>query len=168
MKHTAEDFARAEFARSANGKHKAMRREGVKTDEPWYYLTGNTIHRKDDEQMAHEGWTPVTTEQKGPSYVRLIAGPQDLSSFAAANDLRHDWHEPDERGIGARIIGKRLDNAMGSTARHEHADWGGEFNVVLTRVRYDDEVNEWSQKDLAVVNLVTLLSWAAEHGECQR
>lgn len=167
MKYTAEDFAQAEFARAVGGL-RAVRQNNVGSDEPWLYLTGNTIHRKSDEQMAHGGWTPVTTEQKSPSYVRLIASPQDLSSFAAANGLRPDWHEPDERGIGARIIGRHLDNAMGSTIRHEHSDWGGEFNVVLTRVKYDDEVSEWSQKDLAVVNLADLLSWAAQGGEVQR
>lgn len=164
MKHTAQDFARAEFARHTDGR-KAMRREGVSTDQPWLYLVGNAHHRRDDEQMADEGWEPVKTADPESALPARIASPQDLAEFASTHGLRHDWHEPDESNINARIIGTHLDNAMGSTTRFEHADWGGEFNVVLTRM---DETDRALQEDLAVVNLATLLSWAAQYGESQR
>jgi hypothetical protein len=29
------------------------------------------------------------------------------------NNIRTDWHEPDEQGIGAIVTGVRLDNSMG-------------------------------------------------------
>ena len=117
--------------------------------------------------MMEEGWELVQTVDPEPVAERM-RDPHDLTEFADKYGLREDWHEPDEKSISARIIGRHLDNAMGSTTRHEHADWGGEFNVVLTFVEYDEESNEHTSRDLAVVNLATLLSWAAQHGECQR
>lgn len=167
MKHTAQDFAQAEFARSTKNKNaKAMRRFGVNTDRPWVFMTSAGHSTLSDQEMANGPWTPVSTaDPEEPRVPSRIPDPQALASFASAHGLRHDWHEPDESNISARIIGKHLDNAMGSTTRHEHADWGGEFNVVLTRM---DEEEREIQEDLAVVNLATLLSWAAEHGRCQR
>lgn len=166
MKHTTQDFAQAEFARAVDGL-RAVRRSDVRSDEPWFYLTGNTIHRKSDEQMARGAWTPVIEPQREPKEPELLRlqNPQALAGFATLYGLRHDWHEPDESNISARIIGKHLDNAMGSTTRHEHAEWGGEFNVVLTRM---DDTDREIQEDLAVVNLATLLSWAAQRGGAQR
>ena len=166
MKHSAQDFAQAEFARHRDGR-KAMRRVEVDTDRPWLYLVGPRHHRKSDQEMADKGWEPVQTVEKDVP-VPMIREPYDLEMFRKRHGLRDNWHEPDERGISARIIGRHLDNAMGSTTRHEHADWGGEFNVVLTSVEYDEESNEHTSRDLAVVNLATLLSWAAQYGEDQR
>lgn len=166
MKHTAQAFAQAEFARHRDGT-KAMRREGVSTDQPWLYLVGNAHHRRSDQEMADGGgWEPVQTVDPEP-VVEQIRDPHDLEVFRERHNLRPDWHEPDEQGIGARIIGRHLDNAMGSTTRHEHAEWGGEFNVVLTFVEYNEESNEAPPRDLAVVNLATLLSWAAQYGKVQ-
>lgn len=166
MKHSARDFAQAEFARHTDGR-KAMRRKDVTTDQPWLYLVGQAHHRRSDQEMADEGWELVQTVE-GDVPVPMIREPYDLMMFRDEHGLRVDWHEPDEKNISARIIGRHLDNAMGSTTRHEHADWGGEFNVVLTFVEYDEESNEHTSRDLAVVNLATLLSWAAQYGEAQR
>lgn len=164
MKHSARDFARAEFARHPQRFNKAMRREDVNTDQPWLYLVGNAFHRRSDAEMADEGWEPIQTTSD-PVPVPMIREPYDLMMFRNQHGVREDWHEPDNQNISARIIGRHLDNAMGSTTRHEHTDWGGEFNVVLTRM---DETDREIQEDLAVVNLATLLSWAAQYGEAQR
>ena len=63
MKHSAQDFARAEFARHTDGR-KAMRRKDVNTDQPWIYLVGNAHHRRSDAEMVEEGWEPVQTVGK--------------------------------------------------------------------------------------------------------
>lgn len=89
-----------------------------------------------------------------------------LFEFAADHGLRPDWHEPDEQGINARIVGTHLDNAMGSTMetipRDDPSNPHGEFNVVLRRSVIDDETWAETFEDIAVVNLATLLAWAAE------
>lgn len=77
--------------------------------------------------------------------MRNIQNLADLARWANDHGLRADWHEPDEQGVSARVVGDHLDNAMGSTIEHNV----GELNVVLTVNGRDD----------AVVNLATLLSW---------
>lgn len=163
MTHSARDFMQAEFARHPKG-NKAFRRTGVITGHHWIAMDLHKTRRLTDQEMADEGWEPVQTVND-PVPVPMIREPYDLMMFRNQHGVRGDWHEPDNQNIGARIIGTHLDNAMGSTTRHEHADWGGEFNVVLTRM---DETDRALQEDLAVVNLATLLSWAAQYGEAQR
>lgn len=79
-----------------------------------------------------------------------INEPGDLALFADQHRLRPDWHEPDEQEVSARVVGDHLDNAMGPTVDHNC----GELNVVLIK----------EGKDVAVVNLATLLAWATERG----
>lgn len=84
-----------------------------------------------------------------------INSPEELAVFANEHNLRHDWHEPDEQGIGAFVAGTVLDNAMGS---HEpRYDNGGELNVIIVG---------WDKNELlrpvAVVNLASLLAWASQ------
>lgn len=82
-----------------------------------------------------------------------------LAEFAQKHGLRPDWHEPDEQGVGARVIGTHLDNAFGATAGRRLAIDGHdftEFNVVLTV-----EDDEGDPQDAAVVNLASLLAIAA-------
>lgn len=94
-------------------------------------------------QFAMEnGFTPAPT-------IRGIHTFRDLSELAAELGVRDNWHEPDEQGVSARIIGTHLDNAMGSTTRG--IGDAGEFNVVIMK----------DAQDVAVINLATLLSWGA-------
>ena len=83
-----------------------------------------------------------------------------LAQFAAEHGLRPDWHEPDEQGVGARIIGTHLDNAFGAMAGRSISPFDGrefgEFNIVLTV-----EDDEGVPQDAAVVNLASLLAIAA-------
>lgn len=82
-----------------------------------------------------------------------------LKAFARDQGLSGDWHEPDECGVNARIIGTHLDNAMGSQAGRRVSEEGHdftEFNIVLT---LKDEGAE--PRDAGVINLATLLSLAA-------
>lgn len=85
-------------------------------------------------------------------------GGQALAEFARRYGMRPDWHEPDEQGVGARVIGTHLDNAFGAEAgRRVHSGHDfTEFNVVLT---VEDE--DGNPQDRGVVNLATLLSIAA-------
>jgi hypothetical protein len=84
-----------------------------------------------------------------------VVGIQTFGDMARlAHDLRvrPDWHEPDEQGVDARIIGHSLDNAMGSTVREiGENNEAGEFNVIITR----------EGVDVAVINLANLLAWAS-------
>ena len=41
--------------------------------------------------------------------------PQGRSLFRKDNDLRIDWHEPDNQDVSAFIIGNNFDNAMGES-----------------------------------------------------
>lgn len=93
-----------------------------------------------------------------------IDNHEDLRAFAANNRLRPDWHEPDEVGINARIVGDHLDNAFGSKVepictRSDGSEMA-EFNVVLVRETLGVD-NEEVKEDIAVVNLATLLAIAA-------
>lgn len=87
-----------------------------------------------------------------------------LVDFANEHGLREDWHEPDEQGIDARIIGTHLDNAFGST-ESAYVDNGydySEFNVILFRREWDEEGGEYiNAENLAVVNLATLFAFAS-------
>lgn len=83
-----------------------------------------------------------------------------VAEFAREHGLRPDWHEPDEQGVGARIIGTHLDNAFGAMAGRSVSPLDGrdfsEFNVILTV-----EDDEGVPRDAAVVNLASLLAIAA-------
>lgn len=93
--------------------------------------------------------TDMTTS---PNQITLINNVTELRAFHAKHKLRDDWHEPEEQGVSAFIIGNHLDNAMGSSATENC----GEFNIILTAEAENDDV-EGTQ---VVINLATLLSWA--------
>ena len=89
----------------------------------------------------------------------MIDNGRLLSEFAQKHGLRPDWHEPDEQGVGARVIGTHLDHALGATAGRRVGMDGhdfSEFNVILTV-----EDDEGVPQDAAVVNLASLLAIAA-------
>ena len=100
-----------------------------------------------------------------------INTPTELALFARQHGLLTDWHEPDEQDIDARIRGGHLDNAMGTTLDDiGENNFAGEYQVILTehthKYVYEDGVEKRVLgKDLAVINLATLLSWAAQKGE---
>lgn len=83
--------------------------------------------------------------------IRELRTKEDLQDFAREYKVPGDWHEPDNSGINARLIGTHLDNAMGDTVKLEHETYG-EYNVVLT---YEDE-------DVAVINLANLFRYATQ------
>jgi hypothetical protein len=95
---------------------------------------------------------------------RRIRSKRELEQLASELGLRHDWHEPDERGITAVVKGESFDNAgfWGSsqpfkTAPHTlHGSPGEELYVQL---RYRSESGE---TPFAEINLATLLAWASE------
>lgn len=83
-----------------------------------------------------------------------IESPQELAAFQAAAGLRTDWHEPDDQGVTARVIGEVFDNAGGPVAR-EHD--GGELYVVLRRTTLVDGAEVSTE---VAVNLADLCAWA--------
>lgn len=84
---------------------------------------------------------------------------QRIADFAQEHGLNPGWHEPDNSGVGARVIGNHLDNAFGAQAgrsvSHDGQDFT-EFNVVLTV-----EDSKGVPQDAAVINLASLLAIAA-------
>ena len=75
-----------------------------------------------------------------------------LRKFASNHGLRSDWHEPDEQGVTARVVGDHLDNAYGNEIRATAVEQGfQEFVVVL----------EQENGDCLKINLATLLALAA-------
>ena len=79
-------------------------------------------------------------------YRTLEEAKADLQEFQRKFGLRRDWHEPDEQGISAKVIGKQLDNAFGETIDFPNR----ECVVVL----YHDK------KEVGRINLATLLAVA--------
>lgn len=116
-------------------------------------------------QDAEEAAGPVDSEETRAVPAldwengELAADGRLLSEFAQAHGLRPDWHEPDNSGVGARVIGTHLNNAFGAMAGRQVSSDGhdfGEFNVILTV-----EDDEGVPRDAAVVNLASLLAIAA-------
>jgi hypothetical protein len=87
-----------------------------------------------------------------------INDPAELEAFRTAYGLRTDWHEPDNNGITAYVIGDHLDNAMGPTVERGF----GELNVVLVHEQTYNDVQGSVFLPIAVVNLATLLGWATD------
>lgn len=77
--------------------------------------------------------------------MQIISTKADLRALAARLGVRHDWHEPDEQDVTARVEGNKLDNAGGPAGAKS------EMHVILT---HDGE-------DVASINLASLLGWAA-------
>lgn len=50
-------------------------------------------------------------------YDYLEARQKMLARFATRKKLRIDWHEPDEDGVTAVVMGKSFDNAFGDDGR---------------------------------------------------
>jgi hypothetical protein len=104
-----------------------------------------------------------------------IDSREELAEFAKRHGLRANWHEPDEQGVSARVVGTNLDNAFGShghdfdNAMYTGAEpsstfsnlfTGHELRVVLEVEGYDD--GEAFTEEKAVINLASLLAWAAD------
>lgn len=95
------------------------------------------------------------------STTQYLTDPAQLAAFADVHDLRADWHEPDEQGIVARVVGSRLDNAFGPRSApgmplvDAEVDGVSELRVVLEHVVYEHQ-----HECRVVVNLADLLSWA--------
>lgn len=109
----------------------------------WTILaTGKESHGYGDR------WPEVHPAQPyaGDAHLVKINTPAEMRYTALFLGVQPNWHEPDEQGVSARIIGDQLDNAMGSTLNPTTT----EINIVLTR----------NGQDVAVVNLATLLAFA--------
>lgn len=67
-------------------------------------------------------------------------------------DCRYDMHEPDEQGLKARVVGNKLDNAMGNHIGLKAMEQGWqEFVVILEK---DNEIE--------IFNLATLIALARQ------
>ena len=90
--------------------------------------------------------------------IHTIETQTQLRDLARRLGVRADWHEPDEQGVSARVIGTRLDNAHGSDPEPPYTTTTdrAEINVLITQ-----EDDEGVQRDIAVVNLATLLAFAS-------
>jgi hypothetical protein len=102
----------------------------------------------------------------------MINSRQELVNFATEHQLG-DWHEPDEVDIAARFtvrpggVGIDLDNAFGAGYCFGSWDHGGPYaELFVTICRMDVEAGKAVYgRDLAAINLATLLRIASEHGD---
>lgn len=94
-----------------------------------------------------------------------------LIEWAAEHGLRHDWHEPDEQDITARVEGTPLDFDNAGFWPDEGAkSFDGQPAAVELHVIFSEKGNEDGRavrgRDIACVNLATLCAWATGyHGE---
>jgi hypothetical protein len=72
-----------------------------------------------------------------------------LRQLARDLRVRHDWHEPDEQNLTARVEGVTFNNA-GFWPTSEAGRAKPELHVILTQ----------DKQDVACVNLATLFAWA--------
>lgn len=85
-----------------------------------------------------------------------INSRQDLLDLARQLGVRHDWHEPDEQNLTARVEGVSFDNAgFWPTAAVGNPEIV-EQHVILALM--DDHGRP--VQDVAVVNLATLFAFA--------
>jgi hypothetical protein len=88
--------------------------------------------------------------------------------FASKHGLRLDWHEPDEQGITARVVGTPLDFDNAMAPGEVYGQWSGvdqmELCVVFSELDEEDG-KRVRGRDLAVVNLASLCAWATG-GRC--
>jgi hypothetical protein len=75
----------------------------------------------------------------------VLNNKEDLVQFANEYDLRADWHEPDEEGISAFVVGNQFDNA----------DIEKDMGLILVK----------NGKPIAFVNLALLCAWASGYGD---
>lgn len=75
--------------------------------------------------------------------VEIIISKEGLKTFAKRNYLKEDWHEPDEEGITATVVGKYFDNA----------DVDGSYDYALLFFK--------EGRPMAIVNLALLCAWAS-------
>ena len=78
-----------------------------------------------------------------------------LMAFVAETQPRDDWHEPDEQGISAHVVGNRLDNACGESISADACIRGYQELVVVL----NDNKGEAHAFNLA--NLLALASRGA-------
>lgn len=80
-----------------------------------------------------------------------------LKAIRDSCGLRHDWHEPDEAGVSAHIVGHKLDNACGDDLTETT-----ELKVCITKTVYEN--GEDKSIILGVFNLANLLADACKEG----
>lgn len=108
--------------------------------------------------------------------LRRITTRAELVELARELGMRHDWHEPDEKGVTAYVEGSDLDfdNAGFWPQRQGYGydrDKDGnarraELHVFLARKEWDEAARVYRRgPDIAVVNLATLFAWASEPHE---
>ncbi|MFD6636740.1 hypothetical protein ACFWDN_13060 [Micromonospora chalcea] len=80
---------------------------------------------------------------------RRITTQDELAKLADELGVRLDWHEPDEKGVTARLEGYNLDNA-GSWPKEDGRP-AVEMCVIIKK----------GEDEVAAVNIATLLGWAS-------
>lgn len=83
--------------------------------------------------------------------MKRITTQTELNALARELGLSGDWHEPDDVGVTAEVYGMSFDNAgFWADGRSD----GKRYEEMYVELRKDSE-------PVAVVNLATLFSWAA-------
>jgi hypothetical protein len=80
----------------------------------------------------------------------------ELQALARELGVRKDWHEPDEQGVTARVLGDDFDNAgFWGTYKDELVTYGEGKQELWVEISKDG-------KPVAEINLATLLAIASE------
>jgi len=92
--------------------------------------------------------------------MKRIRAQHELVELAAELGVRSDWHEPNDRGVTARVEGSNFNNAGFWPAENRpfSAPEIIELHVIISR----------NGEDVAATNLATLLAWASAPGEASR
>lgn len=104
----------------------------------------------------------------GTLEMKIITRQSELADLADELGVRFDWHEPDEQGLSARVEGSNFDNAghwpTQDTAYPDHV----ELHVILSQAPECtgmcgvECLCDREPRDVAAINLATLLAWASE------
>ena len=81
---------------------------------------------------------------------------EQFLNFVKEASPRGNWHEPDEQGISARIVGDHLDNAMGDSIYSEEDRYTPEHQEFVIELSYKSYELKETPNLLIQVNLATL------------
>ena len=117
--YTAEDFARATFARHGDGG-RAARFAGDKW--PWRASTADAVPWLSDEEMARDGWVPVVESRGTDDTLRHVeerAIPELRHDLAVARKGREPWADLADALRGT--VWERLSGDVDGLAAAVHA-----------------------------------------------
>lgn len=89
-----------------------------------------------------------------------------LHKWARKYRMRSDWHESDEQGVRAEVVGTKLDNAFGNHVSPKAVEDGWQEIVIrVQHGRWADFGSQFVADDTIDINLANLLALACRYYE---